>query len=156
MAVTKNILLEPFVVPGGGATEMCVGAKLAEKAKSIAGVEQYPYHSVAIAMEVIPRTLLQNCGANIVRSLTNLRAKHAKPTKESSTWGVDGETGNLVDMTQYGVWEPVVVKRQMIRTAIEAACMLLRIDDVLSGMGAKEKEGHEGGGGGGMPMDMEM
>lgn len=52
---------------------MSVGAKLAEKAKSIAGIEQYPYHAVSIALEVIPRTLLQNCGANIVRTLTELR-----------------------------------------------------------------------------------
>jgi len=155
MSVTKNLLLEPTVVPGGGATEMAIAAKLAEKAKSIAGIEQYPYHAISIALEVIPRTLLQNCGANIVRTLTNLRAKHAKPTKESSTWGVDGESGSIVDMNEYGVWEPTAVKRQTIKTSIEAACMLLRIDDVLSGVGSK-KEGAQDGASMGMPNDMEM
>jgi len=143
MAVTKNIFLEPTVVPGGGATEMAVGSKLASKAKMIAGIEQYPYHAVSIAMEVIPRTLLQNCGANIIRNLTELRAKHAKATKESSSWGVNGETGELVNMVEFGVWEPTLVKRQSIKTAIEASCMLLRIDDVVSGMGAK-KDGSSG------------
>jgi len=139
MAIVKNILLDPAVCPGGGATEMSLGAKLAEKAKTIPGIEQYPYHAVSIAMEVIPRTLLQNCGANIVRTLTNLRAKHAKPGKDSSTWGVDGETGNIVDMNEFGIWEPAIVKRQTVKTAIESACLMLRIDDVLSGMGGKKE-----------------
>lgn len=84
------------------------------------------------------------------------RAKHAKPTKESSTWGVDGEAGNIVDMNTFGVWEPVSVKRQTIKTAIEASCMLLRIDDVLSGMGSKKEGGGEGPQMGGPQMDMEM
>jgi len=127
--------------------------KLADKSKSIAGVEQYLYSAVAIGLEVIPRTLLQNCGADIVRSLTNLRAKHTKGSKETSTWGVDGITGQLVDMNTFGVWEPTAVKRQTIKTSIEAACLLLRIDDVLSGVGGKKKEA----GGPQMPqMDMEM
>lgn len=156
MAVTKNIFLDPLVVPGGGATEMSMGAKLAEKAKSIAGVEQYPYAAIGIALEVIPRTLLQNCGANIVKVLTQLRAKHAVPTLESSSWGVDGDSGQLVDMKEFGVWEPVVVKRQSVKTAIEASCMLLRIDDVLSGMGSKKEGQQEGPQGMPQGMDGEM
>jgi hypothetical protein len=52
-------------------------------------------------------------------SVLTRRAKHAVPTLESSSWGVDGETGQLVDMKDYGVWEPVVVKRQSVKTAIE-------------------------------------
>lgn len=44
-----------------------------EKAKSITGVHQWPYRAVARALEVIPRTLIQNCGANMIRTLTALR-----------------------------------------------------------------------------------
>lgn len=73
LAVARNIYLEPLLLPGGGATEMAVATKLTEKAKSIAGVEQYPYQSVALAMEVIPRTLIQNCGTNVVKTITALR-----------------------------------------------------------------------------------
>lgn len=87
---------------------------------------------------------------------TLFRAKHAKPTIEASTWGVDGESGNIVDMTTFGVWEPVAVKRQTIKTSIEASCMLLRIDDVLSGMGSKKEGGGQGPQMGGPQMDMEM
>lgn len=138
ISVAKNIYFEPKLCPGGGASEMAIATKLTEKSKSIAGIEQYPYHSVALALEVIPRTIIQNCGADIVRTITALRAKHATPG--NSTWGIDGEKGVLVDMVKYGVWEPYVVKAQTIKTAIEASCMLLRIDDIVSGIRKKDKD----------------
>ncbi len=95
---------------------MAVSVKLAQKAKEIAGVQQWPYKAVAEAMEVIPRTLIQNSGSSPVRVLTRLRAKHAEG---HSTWGIDGDKGTLVDMKEFGVWEPEAVKLQSIKTAIE-------------------------------------
>lgn len=139
ISVAKNIYFEPRLCPGGGASEMAVATKLMEKSKSIAGIEQYPYHSVALALEVIPRTLIQNCGADIVRTITSLRAKHA--SGGNYTWGIDGEKGVIVDMVKYGIWEPYLVKAQTIKTAIEASCMLLRIDDIVSGIKKKDKDG---------------
>lgn len=73
MQVARNVMLDPSLVPGGGATEMELAQALNEKAKSVAGVEQWPYRAVSRALEVIPRTLLQNCGANTIRVLTALR-----------------------------------------------------------------------------------
>merc|ERR1719228_842400 len=69
MHVTRNVAIEPKLLPGGGAVEMAVSKKLMEKAKSITGIEQWSYQSVALALEVIPRTLVQNCGANAIRTL---------------------------------------------------------------------------------------
>lgn len=135
MAVARNVLLEPYMSPGGGATEMAVSVKLASKAKEIEGVEQWPYMAVVQGMEVIPRTLVQNCGGNALRQVTNLRAKHAEGLH---TYGVDGSTGELVDMATFGIWEPEAVKLQSIKTAIESACLLLRVDDIVS---AKRREG---------------
>jgi len=139
MCVARNIIFDPRLVPGGGAIEMAVSVALAEKAKSIEGVEQWPYKAVADALEIIPRTLIQNCGASVIRVLTELRAKHATP--EGRTWGVDGEKGVLVNMKEYGVWEPMSVKTQTFKTAIEAACLLLRVDDILSGLSKKDQSG---------------
>ena len=34
------------------------------------------------------------------------------------SWGC-GETGQLVDMHKFGIWEPIAVKMQTIKTAIE-------------------------------------
>ena len=73
MQVARNIVTDPYLVPGGGATEMALAQALNERAKSVAGVQQWPYRAVSKALEVIPRTLLQNCGANTIRVLTTLR-----------------------------------------------------------------------------------
>nr|CAD7423527.1 unnamed protein product [Timema monikensis] len=114
--VARNILLEPRLVPGGGAVEMAVSQALTEKGKSVEGVAQWPYRAVAQALEIIPRTLIQNCGANTIRTLTALRAKHATG---GTTWGINGETGELADMKNLGVWEPLSVKLQTYKTAVE-------------------------------------
>jgi len=135
MCVARNILLDPRLCPGGGATEMTLSQVLTEKSKSIDGVEQWPYLAIANALEIIPRTLADNCGANVVRLLTELRATHAEG--KNQTWGIDGVKGVLADMTTLGVFEPYSVKAQTIKTAIEAGCLLLRVDDVLSGMKKK-------------------
>jgi T-complex protein 1 subunit gamma len=73
MCVARNVFFSPLLAPGGGATEMAISMKLAENSKTIVGVEQWPYKAVAEAMEVIPRTLIQNCGGNPIKVLTQLR-----------------------------------------------------------------------------------
>jgi len=134
MCVARNIAQQPCLVPGGGASEISIAHALTEKMKSISGLQQLPYGSIAQALEVIPRTLLQNCGGEVVRRLTELKAKHAQNPKENATWGIDGLTGAIADMNETKIWEPYEVKAQTLKTAIEAACMVLRVDDVLSGL----------------------
>lgn len=130
MAVVRNVILQPFLLPGGGAVEMEISRRLADNSRYVEGVDQWPYLGVGLALEVIPRTLAQNSGVNIIRTLTRLRAKHSKIG--GSMWGVDGVTGLIVDMQDRTIWEPLVVKSQVIKAAIESACLLLRIDDIVS------------------------
>lgn len=136
MCVCRNIMLDPLLVPGGGAVEMAVGKILSDKSDSI--TTQGPYRSVARSLEVIPRTLIQNCGGDTVRQITALRAKHAA-ADENRTWGIDGETGKIVDMNELNVWEPLAVKMQAYKTAIETAVLLLRIDGIVSGSKKKSE-----------------
>merc|ERR1711936_243582 len=139
--VARNLYQEPALVPGGGAAEMEVAHLLTEKSKSMSGVLQWPYRALATALEVIPRTLATNCGANSIRTLTQLKAKHAEGDK--STWGINGLTGKLEDMKDLGIFEPLAVKLQTYKTAVETAILLLRIDDIVSG--SKKKDGAGGG-----------
>lgn len=88
---------------------------------------------------MIPRTLAQNCGADVVRVLTELRAKHATPG-EGLYFGIDGNTGKIADMREANIWDPLAVKQQTFKTAIESACMLLRIDDIVSGIKKQRRE----------------
>lgn len=141
MSVARNVFFEPSISPGGGATEMAVSVRLAQKSKSIEGVMQWPYKAVADAMEVIPRTLIENSGSSPIRLLTQLRAKHVEG---KSSVGVDGDRGAIIDnKSDEGIWEPTAVKMQSVKTAVESACLLLRVDDICPA-----KRG--GGGGGGM------
>ncbi len=117
---------------------MELACRLLEKASSIEGTMQWPYKALAGAFEVIPRTLAQNCGADVVRVLTELRAKHAASDGSGMMWGINGNTGKIEDMEKADVWDPVSVKVQTYKTAIESAAMLLRIDDIVSGI-KKEK-----------------
>lgn len=75
MQVCRNVMIEAQLVPGGGASEMAVAHYLTEKSKVMTGVEQWPYRAAAQALEVIPRTLIQNCGASTIRALTSLRVR---------------------------------------------------------------------------------
>merc|ERR1712060_454603 len=74
--VARNIILEPKLLPGGGATEMHLSMKLKERSREISGVKSYCYQAIASAFEVIPRSLAHNCGSQVVRLMTDLRAKH--------------------------------------------------------------------------------
>lgn len=136
MNVVRNIFLDPRIVPGGGATEMAISQALNVKGDSIPGVQQWPFRAVGQALEVIPRTLIENCGASTIRLLTDLRAKHAE--QGGSTWGIDGNKGVLADMRELNIWEPYMVKSQTIKTAIESATLLLRIDDIVSGISSEK------------------
>lgn len=138
LAVGRNLLMNPKLVPGGGAIEMELAHRLQEKAKTIEGLEQLPLKAVSYALEVIPRTLAQNCGSDVVRNITELRAKHSK--NGGLYFGIDGNTGKIADMREANIWEPAVVKIQVFKTAIEASAMLLRIDDVVSGLKKRQPE----------------
>merc|ERR1712194_734677 len=148
--VARNIILEPKLLPGGGATEMEISCRLKEKAKTVEGTRQYAYRAVADAFEVIPRSLAHNCGADVVRVMTDLRARHAV-AGAGIAWGVDGNSGKVADAKDLGILDSFAVKQQTYRTAIEAAAMLLRIDDIISGLSQKKKGGgqaaHAAGGG---------
>jgi len=143
MQVVRNVVYNPKLLPGGGATEMAVASGIRRAALKVQGIQQGPFTAVADGMEVIPRTLASNCGVSVIRTVTALRAKHAAVYEAAGAdaesnppkchWGIDGTTGKLVTMEELGIWEPFSVKVQTIKTAIESACMILRIDDIVSG-----------------------
>lgn len=77
MGVARNVVFDPRLAPGGGATEMAISVALAAKSKSVQGVDGWPFKAVSDALEVIPRTLIQNAGGNAIRTLTELRVRFA-------------------------------------------------------------------------------
>jgi thermosome len=125
------------IVAGGGAPEEAVSKGLKEFAQSFSGREQLAILAFADAMEVIPRTLAENAGLDPIDILVELRSAH---DEDKITYGVDVYTGKIVDMRSKGVIEPLKIKTQAIKSAAEAAEMILRIDDIISA-GKLEKGG---------------
>jgi thermosome len=125
------------IVAGGGAPEEAVARGLRDFAQNYSGREQLAILAFADAMEVIPRTLAENAGLDPIDILVELRSAHEKG---KITHGVDVYTGKSVDMRAQGVIEPLKIKTQAIKSASEAAEMILRIDDIISA-GKLEKGG---------------
>ena len=122
--------------------------QLREWAQKLSGREQLAALKFADAMEVIPLTLAENAGMDPIDTQVDLRAKHGKAGKWA---GVDAMNGKIADMYSKSVVEPLAVKLQIIKSATEAASMILRIDDVIAASKMRTPSGPPGGGGmGGM------
>jgi thermosome len=149
LCVVRNVIEDAKVVPGGGAPEIEIARGLRDYARSLGGREQLAVNSYADAVEIIPRALAENAGLDPIDSLVQLRADH---DQGNTNYGVNTEEGGTTDMAALNIWEPLVVKKQAIKSASEAAQMILRIDDVIaaSDLGA----GPGGPPGGEMPEDM--
>lgn len=145
LMVVKDVMENPSIVAGGGAPETFAATRLRNWAKSLEGREQLAVEKFADSLEAIPLTLSENAGMDPIDTLTNLRSKQLKGEKWT---GVDVMKGRVGNMKTSEIIEPLSVKNQIVSAATEAACMILRIDDVIS---VAKSAGPPGGDMGGMP-----
>ena len=134
LMVVKDVIEKPEIVAGGGAPESYAASKLKEWADSFDGREQLAIKKYAEALEVIPLTIAENAGMDPIDTMATLRAKQNQGRKWT---GIDARNTKIADMLAIDVVEPLAVKEQIIKSATEAACMILRIDDVISVSGAR-------------------
>ena len=149
LSVVSAAIEDGKIVVGGGAPDIELAKRLREYSETVGGREALAVSSFANAIESIPRTLAENAGLDGIDILVDLRAKHEKP--DGKYFGVNVYTGKTSDMMKEGVIEPLRIKAQAIKSASEAAIMILRIDDVISsskreitpprGPGGEEGEG---------------
>ena len=145
LMVVKDVIERPAVVAGGGAPEEYLASRLKDWADRFEGREQLAIKKYAEALEIIPLTIAENAGMDPINTMVTLRAKQS----QGKQWtGIDARNTRVADMYSLGILEPVVVKEQIIKSATEAACMILRIDDVIASSGGKS------GGGRGLPPPM--
>ena len=141
LMVVKDVIEKPEIVAGGGAPEAFAASQIKEWADNFSGREQLAIKKYAEALEVIPLTISENAGMDPIDTMATLRSKQNQGQKWT---GIDAKNTKIADMMAINVVEPIVVKEQIIKSATEAACMILRIDDVIAISGGP-------GGGGGMP-----
>ena len=127
--VARNFIENPSVVFGGGSCETIVAYHVRNASLAVHGREQLAVERFASVLEEIPMTLARNVGMDALDALTLLRSKHARVG--THWYGINSTTRDISDMSKEGVVETSAVKKQMIKSAVEAACMILRVDDVF-------------------------
>ena len=129
LMVVKDVIETPFIVAGGGSPEAYLSSQLKEWADTFEGREQLAIKQYAESLESIPLTIAENAGMDPIDTIISLRAKQASGKKSI---GINAKEGKIGDMYSLDIVEPLVVKEQIIKSATETACMILRIDDVIS------------------------
>ncbi len=151
LCVIRDVVEEPKIVAGGGAPEIEVARRLRRYAEGLSGRERLAVSAFAEALEVIPTTLAENTGMDPIDAISEIQSRHEK----GELWvGLDALNGKVADMAELNVYEPMQVKAQAIKSATEAATMLLKIDDVIAASKMKPPTPPSGPGGGmpgGMP-----
>ena len=147
LCVVRDVVQEPKILVGGGAPEIEIARTLRDYAESLAGREALAIQRFAEAIETVPLTLGENAGLDPIDILSDLRARHENGEKWA---GVDVFEGKVKDMEKLEVYEPLAVKKQVIKSATEAATMILKIDDVIAS-GKTKMPPTPPGGPGGMP-----
>jgi len=129
LCVSRDVVEEPKIVAGGGAPELEVARVLKEYAGTLPGREQLAVICFAEALEAVPTTLAENAGLDPIDIISELRARHEK----GEVWaGIEAHEGKVTDMKKIDVIEPLAVKKQIIKSATEAASMILKIDDIIA------------------------
>ena len=140
LMVVKDVVEKPSIVAGGGSPEAYLSTELNEWSGSYDGREQLAMKQYAEALETIPLTIAENAGMDPIDTIIALRANQSSGKQ---TMGINAKEGKIGNMFSLDIVEPLAVKEQIIKSATEAACMILRIDDVIAVSG--------GPGAGGMP-----
>jgi len=141
LMVVKDVVEKPSIVAGGGSPEAYLATELNEWAGSSEGREQLAIKQYAEALEAIPLTIAENAGMDPIDSLITLRANQSNGKQ---TVGINAREGKIGNMFSLDIVEPLAVKEQIIKSATEAACMILRIDDVIAVSGGPGAGGPPG------------
>jgi len=130
--VLRNFIENSFIVRGGGSTEAIIANKIIDLISTVEGREQIVIEKFAEAIEEIPVTLARNVGMDPIDALTQLRSRYANCPKGILKWyGIDSDKRKVSEIFPDDVIEPLVVKQQIIKTAVEVTNMIIRVDDIF-------------------------
>lgn len=129
--IVRRAVKANAVVAGGGAIEMELSRFLREYLRSISGKQQLVINGFAKALEIIPKTLAENSGMDSTDVLNKLRQKHTQDLEDGIWFGVDVINGRCANMYKEFVWEPELVRINVISAATEAACTILSVDQTI-------------------------
>ena len=117
------------IVAGGGAIEMELSKYVRNEGMKISGKEQLIVLGFAKALEIIPKTLAQNSALDAIDIMNKLRQKHNK--ENDCKFGVNCFNGGIIDTYINYVWEPTILKENILNSATEAACTIISVDQTI-------------------------
>ncbi|MEM0198666.1 MAG: thermosome subunit beta [Desulfurococcaceae archaeon] len=138
LSAVADALRDGKIVAGGGAVEMELAKHLRKYAVKIGGKEQLAIEAFAKALEGLVVTMVENAGLDPVDMIMKLRASHEK--EDGRFIGVNLDTGDLENMYERGVIEPLSIIATAVKSGTEAATIILRIDDIIAASKLEKKE----------------
>lgn len=141
LCVLARVVKDPQIVYGGGSSEMLMSNAVVELAKKTSGKHQFAIESFATALRALPTIIADNGGYDSSQLISELRAAHAAGQYKK---GLDMNAGTVGDMDTLNISEVLVVKRQALISASEAAEMVLRVDNIIRAAPRKRQPDHRG------------
>ena len=131
ICVTRNLVSDPRVVFGGGATEISCALRLERAAAACETVDQFAFRAFARALESIPMAIAENAGLSGVESVT--AAQHQQTEQGTPSIGIDcvGMTG-CADMRPLAVHDTLAGKINQIRLVTQLCRLVLKVDEVIA------------------------
>jgi archaeal chaperonin len=145
MAV-KAVVEYPYAIVGGGAPEAIVAQKIKEWSNSLSGRAQLAAEKFAYSIETLPLVLAENAGMDPLDTQVQLRTK---ATTAKPKYGIDVHGAKIEDLSVKDIYDPLAIKERVVTSATETACMILRIDNVISASKSTAPSGPTPGGAGG-------
>jgi chaperonin GroEL (HSP60 family) len=135
LGVVKVLYEVPYIVGGGGSTEIELRKQLIKRSQQVGGKQQTAIENFADALEIIPKTLVDNSGKNSLDILTELRAANNFDKKQFFSF--DAMDGSIKNVNESGIWDSLQIKKQIYTTVTELAIVIIRIDDIIRGQNKK-------------------
>ncbi|TYG47738.1 hypothetical protein ES288_D11G364600v1 [Gossypium darwinii] len=129
----KAMCRDSRIVPGAAATEIELARRLKEFSFKETGLDLYAIAKFAESFELVPRTLAENAGLNPMDIISKLYEKHASGNAKVGIdlRGDDPEDGVCKDVSTVNVWDLYVTKFLALKYAADAACTVLRVDQII-------------------------
>ncbi|XP_051129330.1 T-complex protein 1 subunit theta-like [Andrographis paniculata] len=124
----KAMCRDSRIVPGAAATEIELAKRLKEFSFKETGLDQYAIGKFAESFEMVPKTLSDNAGLNAIEIISSLYAEHASGNTKV---GIDLEEGVCKDASAMKIWDLYITKFFALKYAADAACTVLRVDQII-------------------------
>ncbi|OMO98950.1 Chaperonin Cpn60/TCP-1 [Corchorus olitorius] len=129
----KAMCRDSRIVPGAAATEIELARRLKEFSFKETGLDQYAIAKFGESFEMVPRTLAENAGLNAMDIISKLYENHASGNTKAGIdlRGGDSEDGVCKDASELNIWDLYVTKFFALKYAADAACTVLRVDQII-------------------------